>query len=163
MISQEVVKILGQGLLKCTCLAISLCNNWLHKEDSTKRLLLTYTVYLPYFSGYLGCENQREDKCYQKKQEQGTSEFYIREKAVQWEGKILCWYSVKAGDHSLDIWQRDNRSTHESNWGGDEKGQAQRCYPWNSHFLIVECAFRMMPPVWTKSLRNTQCLQSQLL
>jgi len=40
---------------------------------------------------------------FSKEARTGTLEFYIREKAVLWEGKILCWYSVKAGDHSLDI------------------------------------------------------------
>ena len=28
-------------------------------------------------------------------------------KAVKWEGEILCWYSVKAGDHSLDIFDSE--------------------------------------------------------
>ena len=28
-------------------------------------------------------------------------------KAVKWEGEILCWYSIKAGDHSLDIFDSE--------------------------------------------------------
>lgn len=49
----------------------------------------------------------REDKCYPKEARTRYLRIPHKRKTVQWEGEILRWYSVKAGDHSLDIFDSE--------------------------------------------------------